>query len=67
MFKLERAADVVQGFGMPDKQRAVDFKVVVKCVDDLALHFIVKVDDNVAAENNLRFFNSLELFPLIEG
>ena len=51
---------------MPDKQSAVDFKVVVKGVDDLALHFIVKVDDNVAAENNLRFFNAFELFPVIE-
>ena len=43
---------------MADEQCAVDFKVIIEGVYHLTLHFIVKIDDDVAAEYNLRLFNT---------
>ena len=62
MLKLERSADIVQRFRMADEQRAAGFQIIVKGIDDLPLHFVVKVDDDVAAEYDLRFLHPPELF-----
>lgn len=61
MLKLERAADIVQRFRMADEQRAAGFQIIVKGIDDLPLHFVVKVNDDIAAEYDLRFLHPPEL------
>ena len=46
---------------MADEQCAIDLKVVIEGIDDFAFHFIVKVNDDITAKNDLRFINTPQL------
>ena len=47
---------------MADEQCAIDLQIVIEGIDDFALHFIVKVNNDITAKNDLRFINTLQLF-----
>ena len=53
MIGFKRTADIMQRFRVPDKQISSGQQVVVKRVDHAALHFIIEIDNDIAAKNNV--------------
>ena len=51
---------------MPDEQRAVEFQIVVKGVDDLTFHFVVKINNDVATKDDLGFLHPAQLFFVVQ-
>lgn len=61
MFGLKGSADIVQRFGMTDKQIPAGKKIIIKCIDNMLFHGIVKINDNISAEHDMRTVNSGKL------
>ena len=66
VLKLKCPADIMKRFRMSYNQHTLWKEVIVKGVDDLALHFVIEINYNIAAEHYLGSFNLLELLPVTE-
>ena len=64
MLGTEGPGDIVQRFGMADQQITAGKQVVIKGVDDVFLHLVIEINDDVAAKNNMRPLHTLELHPV---